>query len=182
MTALLTAEARVGARRIHQSHDRETEFLGELHLEQRLAVTLGVGATEVGSDLLGDRLSLVVPDEHALHRTDSRETRDDRGIVAECAIAVELAEVAANHRHVVDGLRTKRMPGDTHRLPRLEVFVNLLEQALAGRVELRELAGVAVRVWALLDRVDLTLNLKNRILEVELVKRAVAGSGHRSEV
>jgi hypothetical protein len=47
---------------------------------------------------------------------------------------------------------------------------------------LREFVDVTICVRTLLDRVDLTLNLKNRILKVELVKRAVAGSGHGGEV
>ena len=182
LAALLAAEAGVGAGRVDEGHDRKPELLGELHLEERLAVALGMGAAEVGGDLLGDGLSLVVDDHEALDRADPGEAGDDGRVVSEGAVAVELAEVAAHRGDVVHPLRTERVARDAHGLPGREVGVDLLEEARARLLELAEFVRVARGVGAFLDRVDLTLDLEDGVLEVELVERAVAWAWHSGSV
>ena len=182
LSALLTSDAGICTGSIDKRDDRQPKLFSELHLQKCFAITLGVRTAEVCSNLFGDCLSLVVTDEHALHGANAREARHDCGIITESSVAMQFAEVAANHRHVVVCLGTKWVAGDADGLPRGQAGVDLLKQALPSRVELSELVGVTLGIWALLNRVDLTLDIKDWVLKIELVERAVARSGHREIV
>ena len=182
LSALLTSDAGICTGSIDKRDDRQPKLFSELHLQKCFAITLGVRTAEVCSNLFGDGLSLVVTDEHALHGANAREARHDCGIITESSVAMQFAEVAANHRHVVVCLGTKWVASDADGLPRGQAGVDLLKQALPSRVELSELVGVTLGIWALLNRVDLTLDIKDWVLKIELVERAVARSGHREIV
>ena len=98
--------------------------------------------------------------------------------VAEAAVAVELAEVPAHELDVVGGLRAQRVAGDADGLPGGERGVGLLEEALAGFLQRRDVAGELLGLGVLAQGVDLLLDLEDRLLEVEHVGRAVAGAWH----
>ena len=93
LAALLGADARVGARRVDEGDDRAAEALGQLHQAQRLAVALGARHAEVALHvLLGGAPLLVADHEHRL-AVEAGEAGDDRRVLAEAPVAVELDEV-----------------------------------------------------------------------------------------
>ena len=69
------------------------ELLGELHDPERLAEALGPRHAEVAPDLLLGVAPLLVSDDGHGRPRKSREPRDDRGVVGELPVAVELDEV-----------------------------------------------------------------------------------------
>jgi len=56
---------------------------------------------EVTCNLLGDRLALLVTDQHDLHGTNPSEARDNRRVIAESSVAMQFAEVAAHELEIV---------------------------------------------------------------------------------
>ena len=65
----------------------------QLHLHQRLAIAFGMGTAEVAGRPLGQVLPLLVADEHHLVVVEVGEAGDDRLVVAEGAVAVQLDEL-----------------------------------------------------------------------------------------
>ncbi len=169
LAPLLGADARVGAFRVDQRHDRKAELLGEAHLRKRLAVALRMGAAEVAADLLRGGAPAAMPDHEHLVRADAAETGHDRRVVRERPIAVQLDEVAAHEIDQVGALRPHRMPRDLHGLPGRERLVGLDEEAVARLPKLADLASERSCVGTSLDRGDLPLDLENGRFEVELV-------------
>ena len=93
LAALLGADAGIGAGRVDEREERQAELLGELHQPQRLAIALGPRHAEVAVDLLLGVAALLVADHHARDAVEAREAADDRGIVRERAVAVQLLEI-----------------------------------------------------------------------------------------
>jgi hypothetical protein len=166
-TALLGTDAGVRAGRVDQRDDGQPELLGELHLEERLAVALRVRAAEVARQAFLGVTALLVADDEALDAPDAPEAGHDRRVVAVAAVAVQLAPVAADHLNVVEGLRALRVARHAHGLPRREAAVGLGQQAAARLVQRADLVGNGGRVGAALERRDLALDLGDGLLEVE---------------
>ena len=81
------------------------EPLGELHDPHRLAIALGVGHPEVAPDVLVGVGALLLADDDDPPAVDPGEPGDDRRVVAEQAVAVQLDEVVG---HRVDELERPR--------------------------------------------------------------------------
>ena len=128
--------------------DRQAELLGQLHAAQGLAVALGVGQAEVALDLFLGVAALVVADEHDLVPAEAGQAALDGGVVAEVAVAVQLAELAADQLDVVLEQRPLRVAGDLHRLPGAEVVVGLAEQGGVVGAKLAKLLGVIDAAWS----------------------------------
>ena len=75
LAALLGRDARIGARGVDERDDRQAELGGEPHLQQGLAIALGVGAAEVAGGPLGQVLALLVADEHDLQVVEDGPVR-----------------------------------------------------------------------------------------------------------
>jgi len=178
LSALLTANPRIRARRINKCDDGKFQLLGESHLQQCLAISLWLRATKVRRDFLLHRLAFVMTNQHHLHRPNARETSFDCSIVTECAVAMQLAEVATNQRNVVGSVRSKRMTRDAHRLPRRESTVNLAQEGIARLPKLGEFISKVRRVRSCLERFDLLLDLVDRSFEIQLIQRAKPSSRH----
>ena len=74
------------------------------HLQQRLAIALRVGAAEVAGRALGQVLPLLVADEHDLVLIEVGQPGDDRLVVADGPVAVQLEELLEDQLDVVAGL------------------------------------------------------------------------------
>ena len=83
---------------IDERHHGELETLGQPVQPDRLAIALGMGHPEVAANVLVDLAALLVANEHGTPPVDLDEPADDRQVVAEKAVAVELDNVRADLR------------------------------------------------------------------------------------
>ncbi len=187
LAALLGADAGKRALGVDQRDDRDAEPLGEVHLEQRLAVPLGVGAAEVRGDALLGRLALAVADDHHARAVEPRQAADDRLVVAEAAVAEELEEAAERRLDVIGRVGPPRMAGEPDAVPRRQLREDLPDQLVAQVLERADLGldvggreRVGGRGRELLDLRDLLLDLGDRPLEVEPVLQLVRRHPARS--
>src|SRR5919204_6683687 len=81
------------------------ELLRESIEADRLAVPLGVWHPEVPLDVLLGRGALLLADDHDGTSLQLRDPADDRGVVAETAIAMQLLEAIEHARDHVDRVR-----------------------------------------------------------------------------
>src|SRR2546426_8243398 len=178
LAALLGVDPRVGAGRVDEGEHRERELLGQLHQAQRLAVALGLGHAEVAQDLLLGIAALLVADDHAGRVAEARQAADDRGVVGEGAVAVQLLEMREQHLHIIQRVRPLRMARHLRHLPGRQLAVDVLGKRLAALGEPLDLLrdvdrGVVRHVAQLLDAL---LELGDRLLEFEergLHRRAI---------
>ena len=171
LPALFGADAGVGAGRVDQGDDRQAELLGQLHAAQGFAIALGVGQAEVALDLFLGVPALVVADEHDLVPGHAGQAALDGGVVAEVAVAVQFAELAADHVDVVVEQRPLRVAGDLDGLPGGQVVVGLAQQRGVVGAKLAKLFGVIDLLGGLqgFELVDLLFELGQRLFEFEHV-------------
>ena len=100
-------------------------FSRQLHHAQRLAVALGLRVAEVAENLLLRVAALLVPDDRDRLPLVVGEAGDDRVIVGEAAIAVQLVEVGEQPLDVVERVRPVRVPRHQHALPRRQGLEDL---------------------------------------------------------
>ena len=81
-----------------------------------------------------------------LSLADPAKPAHDGWVVTKLAIAVQLAEVAADHLDVVPSLRTRRVTRDPNRVPRREAAVNFPQHGVAPRLELGQLFTHAIGI------------------------------------
>ena len=136
---LLGGQARVGARRVHEREQRETEAPGELHHAHRLAVPLGRGGAEVAADALLQVAPLLVPADRHGAAVEPRQSGDDRAVVGASPVAVQLDPVLADPADVVERVRALLVAGQLDGAPDL-VVARLGLHPLELALELRELA------------------------------------------
>src|SRR5690606_23272288 len=100
---------------------------------------------------------------------DAREAADERVIVGELAIAVQLLEVREAALDVIERVRPVRMPRQLRDLPSRQVREDIASQRLALVLELIDLfADVDLRILAAdqFQRFDFPFKLGYRLLEV----------------
>src|SRR5262249_13692366 len=169
LAALLGADARIGARRIHEREHRRAELLGELHQSQRLAEALRLGHSEIAMELFLRIAALLVPDHDAALAAEARHSANDRRVVGKRPVAVELLEPGEQAVDVVERVGALGMARDLRDLPCVELAVNLLGERLAFLLEPRDLFGDVQRRIVLDETqlVDLRLELGDRLLEIQ---------------
>ena len=148
LAALLGAESGPRARRVDEREHRHLELLGELHEAERLAVALGVRHAEVAVEVLLGVAAALVADDHDRLAVEARPAADDRGVLAEGAVAVQLDEVGERERDVVERERALGAARHLHALQRREVAVDLraqLAELLLERRDLRRRRSPAAR-------------------------------------
>ena len=143
LAVLLRDDARVGAGGVDERDDGEPVAVGELHHAHRLAVALGVGHAEVPVRALADVAPLLVPDEDdRCARRSGARPRDDRGVVRERAVAVQLDEVVEDPLDVVERVRPLLVARELDGAPDL-VLARLRRDPVDLALEPRHLAGDA---------------------------------------
>ena len=93
------------------------EFLGEAVEAHGLPVALGVRHPEVARDVLLGRCALLLADDDDRPSVEVRDPADDRGIVTEAAVAVQLVEAIEDAPDDVERVRTLDVARGLHRLP-----------------------------------------------------------------
>ena len=175
LAALLGVDARVRARRVDEADHRPVEALRELHQPQRLAIPLGARHAEASHHIFfGGATFLVAEDQHRL-AVEAGEAADQRRVVGEGAIAVQLDPVGEELLHVVERVGPVRVARELDDLPARQVAEDLLLQLGAALLEAADLdvegVGVAVDAGAgvgvALELGELLLELQQRLLEVE---------------
>ncbi len=123
LAALLGVQPRIGPRRIHKRENRAAEFRRQFHQAQRLPVPLGFGLPEIaGHALLGVAAFLMTHDQHG-PAMETRETRNNRGIVAKRAVPVKFGKIGEQQADEIQGVRTLRMPRQLRSLPGAQMRV-----------------------------------------------------------
>ena len=174
---LLRLDARVGRRRVDDDDDRPAELLRELHRPDRLPVPFRLRVAEVPVDLLlgvGPAL-LVADDEHRLIVVPGH-AGDDRVVVGESPVAVDLDELGEQPRHVVEHAGAVRMPGHLHALPGLQIRVDLLPHRVDPPPQLVDLPLARFGARHHRHRLDFLQQHGDRRLELQ----NVAGFAHVS--
>ena len=141
LTALLRADAGVGAGRVDEGEDRQPEAVGELDQAPRLPVPLGARHAEVADHVLLRAPALLVADHDDRLAVEPGEAADDRAVVREAPVALELEEVGEQPRHVVEGVRPARVTRELDDLPGGQVAEDLRLELLRLLLELADLVG-----------------------------------------
>ena len=113
--------------------------VGELHHAHRLAVALGVRHAEVPMGALADVAAFLVPDERDGLALEAADAGNERRVVRERAVAVELDEVVEDPLDVVERVRAVLVAGELDRAPDL-VRARLLRDPVDLVLEPRHLA------------------------------------------
>src|SRR5690606_12137662 len=112
--------------------------------------------------------ALLMAEHQDLPRVEARDAADDRRVVVEAAIAVQLREVLGEEPHVVEHVRAPRVPRELHLLLRRELREDLLLELARLLVELADLGReVDGRGRQPAELGDLLLELDDRPLELE---------------
>ena len=147
-------------------------MIGEPHEPDHLAVAFGRRHPEVAKDFLFGVAALVLRDGHHAAAFELRETADDRVVVAEMAVAVQLVELV-ERGDVLRAERTLRMTGHVHALPRRHRAEHL---ALDLRVLVFEAADLGRHVDRLLR--SLRFELRDALLELQQTLLALDDDVH----
>ena len=121
LTPLFGGDSRIGAGGVDEGDDRQAEFFRQPHLHERLAIALRVGAAEVALLALGQVFPFLVADEHHLDVAEVGKAGDDRLVVAEGPVAVQLEELVEDQLDIVTGLRALLVARNVDGLPGLEM-------------------------------------------------------------
>src|ERR1700694_3087256 len=108
---------RFRTRHVDERHHRQPKPLGELHEPDRLAVALGMGHPEVAPDVVLGLGPLLLTDDDDPPAVDPGEAADDRGVVAEEAVAVKLDVLVGHGRDELQGVRPLGSAGTLHAGP-----------------------------------------------------------------
>ena len=108
LAALLGADAGIGAGRVDQADDRQTKLGRQLHLLERLAIALGMGAAVEALAAFLERVALLMADEHDAIIAEPGEAGADGPVVAEGPVAVQLDELVEDQVDVIERLRPLR--------------------------------------------------------------------------
>ncbi len=134
----------IGCRRVDEDDDRAAELLRQLHDAQRLAVALRTRVPEVPEDLLLCVAALLMAEHGDGLAVIEGQAADDRMVVRETAVTVQLVEIREQPLDVVERPRACRVPGHEHTLPWRQRRVDLcpdlfgpLAQALDRSLTLR---------------------------------------------
>ncbi len=175
LAALFGADAGVGAAGVDEGDDGEAVFFGELHAAEGFAVAFGVGHSPEAFEAFFGVAAFLVADEHDLVSAEAGESAEDGGVVAECAVAVDLAEVAADHFDVVFEERALGVAGDLDGFPGGQVVVGFSQQRGVVEAKMAKLFGIIHLFLGLeaFEFVDLFFELEERAFEIEGVARGV---------
>jgi hypothetical protein len=168
----------IRAGRVDEAEHRQAELLGELHQPERLAVALGPRHAEVAQRPLLGVAPLLVAEHHARLAVEAGQAADDRLVVGEGAVAVQLLVVGEDLGDVVERVGPLRMARDLRHLPRRQAGIDVLGEEQALLAQPVDLLGDVDRrlVLHVAQLVDLGLELGDRLLEVEEMSLAHGGT------
>ena len=127
---------------------------------------------EVARDLFPGVPALLVADHDDPLPFEARQPGDDRRVVAEDTIAVELDEVFEQQLEEVARVRALRMARQLRTLPGRQAGVGLLAEAREPVLELGDLVARPGPVRVALEGGDPVLDLEERQLEIKRVRHS----------
>src|SRR5262249_59099284 len=169
LTTFLGAHSRIGAGRIDERDHRRAELGGKLHEPEGLPVAFGMRHAEVARDILPCVPSFLMSDHHDWLALEARKAPDDRLIVAEHAIAVQLDEVLEQQLVEIERMGSLGVSRDLGTLPGGQVTVDLLLELAEPSLEPCDLRASSRRLVTRTQGQDAVLELEERLLEVKLV-------------
>src|SRR5690606_951539 len=118
LAALLGADAGIGTRRIHKTHDRQRESVGHLHQADGLAVAFGPRHPEIMLEAAFRVRALLMADDQDGAPRDAAHAADNGLVLGKTAIAGEWREVLHQALEVMLEMRPFGVAGDLCLLPR----------------------------------------------------------------
>ncbi len=94
------------------------ELLREAIEAHRLAVSLGIGHPEVALNVLLGRRPLLLADDHDRPAAELGDATDDRRVIAERAVSMQLLKALEDAVDDVERVRARDVPRELDRLPR----------------------------------------------------------------
>ena len=178
LAAFLGADARIGAGRVDQADDRQAVLRGQLHLEDRLAVALGMGTAEVAGAPFFVGAALLMADDQHLVLIELGEAGEDRPVVAKAAVAVQFDELVEHQREIVGRVGPVLVPGDLHDLPRRQVGIDLGASFRRSRAAAAQLFVLLRRTHReLFQRAATPLEFQDRLFKIETGRGCGGGAG-----
>ena len=92
LAALFRTDAGLGAGGVDEGDDRDAEFLGVFHEALGFAVALGTGHTEVAAQVFAGIATFLMADDHHGAAIEPGEAADERFVIPEAAVAMQLDE------------------------------------------------------------------------------------------
>src|SRR5579862_1796302 len=179
LPALLRSDARVRALRVDEGQHRAREALRELEEPDRLPVALRPRHAEVARDALACGPPALLPHDDDRAPAEARHAADDRAVVADASIAVQLDELAAEHAPVVEHCGTVGMARELDPLPWREPGEQLLLHPPALCARTAQALAVARVGAGHAEASDLGVERLKRPLEVEVRRgRPAAPAAH----
>src|SRR5207253_1561996 len=102
LSALFGADPGIRAGRVDEGEDRKSEARAELVEASRFSVTLGVRHAEVSLHVVFGAAAFLMAHDDDAASAITREAADDRRVVGEGAIAVELLEIGEERFDVIE--------------------------------------------------------------------------------
>lgn len=179
LAAFFGADAGVGAGGVDEGDDGEAELFGEFHAAEGFAVALGVCEAEEALDFFFGVAAFVVADEHDFVAAEAGESAADGVVVAVVAVAVDLAELAADHFDVIFEEGALGVAGDLDGFPGGEVFVGFAEEGGVVFAEAADFGGAVDVAEVLLgfEFGDLFFEFGEGFFEFEDLASAADGAG-----
>ena len=113
--------------------------------------------------------ALLVADDGHGRPAEEAESGDDRRVVGELAVAVELDEIGRQGSDVVEGVRPGRVAGHERLLPGRQAGVNLAGNLLQLFAQPLELPAVRRVIGKRRELLDAPLELQNRFFEIAVL-------------
>ena len=115
-----------------------------------------------------ERLALLVADEHHPTVVELGQARDDRAVVAEGTVAMQLDELVEDQLDVVAGVRPIGMAGHLDDVPRVELVEHIaLEPRDLDARRSNGVLGFEIRIGIGFELRELLFEFKNRSLEAQ---------------
>src|SRR6185437_13207822 len=183
LPTLFRPDARIGARRIDESDDRQIESVSKLHQPHGFAIAFGAGHSKDVLDALLGIGALLVAEHDDRSIAKFSDAADDRLVLGEIAITCERREILYEAADEFERMWTFRVARDERLLPWRQLVVGVNEGGLRLLFEPRDLVGDLWSFAIVLHRLELgnfVLELQNWFLEIEISTqggRGVHGTG-----
>ncbi|OPZ63735.1 MAG: hypothetical protein BWY83_03344 [bacterium ADurb.Bin478] len=136
LAALLSADARIRARRVDQTDHRPFKPGSQFHQPQRFAIALRMRHAKVTTELFLGLARFLMADHHHRLLLQTADAGDDGRVITEETVAVQFNEIGDHRLDVIQRVRPVGVTGQLHPLPARQFRIDLGAQAHDLRFEL----------------------------------------------